>query len=164
MWSYNGSFIYISNRRKSNKDFYDSYNTLLAPYASKTIRSKLGPDHQYSLTDAKIIKIERSQKYTFTFIVVAKYRTYTNAHNPPNHVVTITYNVSPSGVKVIDFKQKKKENEFSAEDVYQGGKPAERKCPTCKHDLVIRNSNKTGNKFFGCSQYPTCTHTEPINS
>ncbi|MCZ6943694.1 restriction endonuclease, partial [Bacillus mycoides] len=24
--------------------------------------------------------------------------------------------------------------------------------------------NKTGNKFFGCSQYPTCTHTEPINT
>ncbi|MDA1877460.1 MULTISPECIES: DUF3888 domain-containing protein [Bacillus] len=92
----------------SNKDFYDSYNTLLAPYASETIRSKLGPEHQYSLTDAKIINIERSQKYTFTFIVVAKYRTYTNAHNPPNHVVTITYNVSPSGVKVIDFKQKRK--------------------------------------------------------
>lgn len=88
-----------------NKDFYDSYNTLLAPYASKTIRNKLGPNHQYSLTDAKIIKIERTPKYTFTFIVVAKYRTYTNAHNPPNHVVTITYNVNPSGVKVIDFKK-----------------------------------------------------------
>lgn len=43
-------------------------------------------------------------------------------------------------------------------------KPIERKCPTCKHDLVVRNSNKTGNKFFGCSQYPTCTHTEPINT
>lgn len=90
----------------SNTDFYDSYNTLLAPYASETIRSKLGLDHQYSLTDAKIIKIERPKKYTFTFIVVAKYKTYVNAHNPPNHVVTITFNVSPSGVKVIDFKQK----------------------------------------------------------
>ncbi|MBK5491782.1 DUF3888 domain-containing protein [Bacillus sp. TH13] len=91
----------------SNKDFYDSYNTLLAPYASKTIRNELGPNHQYSLTDTKILKIERPQKYTFTFTVVAKYKTYTNAHNPPNHVVTITYNVSPSGVKVIDFKQVK---------------------------------------------------------
>ncbi|HDR8072532.1 TPA: DUF3888 domain-containing protein [Bacillus cereus] len=63
---------------------------------------------QNRLTDAKIIKIERPQKYTFTFIVVAKYRTYTNAHNPPDHVVTITYHVSPSGIKVIDFKQKRK--------------------------------------------------------
>ncbi|CAH2463958.1 DUF3888 domain-containing protein [Bacillus mycoides] len=91
----------------SDKDFYDSYNALLAPYASRTIQSKLGPSHQYSLTDAKVIKIDRSPKYTFNFIVVAKYRTYTNAHNPPNHVVTITYNINPSGVKVINFKQKK---------------------------------------------------------
>ncbi|PFN65267.1 DUF3888 domain-containing protein [Bacillus cereus] len=102
----------------SNKDFYDSYNTLLAPYASETIRSQLGPEHQYSLTDTKIIKIERSQQYTFTFIVVAKYRTYTNAHNPPNHIVTITYNVSPSGVKVIDFKQKKERKKVSLQLIF----------------------------------------------
>ncbi|MGG3523111.1 DUF3888 domain-containing protein [Bacillus pseudomycoides] len=90
-----------------NKDFYDSYNTLLAPYASRTIQSKLGPYHQYSLTDAKIIKIDRYPKETFNFIVVAKYRTYTNAHNPPNYIVTITFNIDPSGVKVINYKQKK---------------------------------------------------------
>ncbi|MGW6193040.1 restriction endonuclease [Bacillus cereus] len=57
--------------------------------------------------------------------------------------------------------------EYSAEDVYQGVKPVEpveRKCPACKNHLVVRNSNKTGNNFFGCSQYPTCTHTEPINT
>ncbi|MBJ7987753.1 restriction endonuclease [Bacillus cereus] len=53
--------------------------------------------------------------------------------------------------------------EYSAEDVYQGVTPAERKCLACKNHLVVRNSNKTGNKFFGCSQYPTCTHMEPIN-
>ncbi|OJE50688.1 restriction endonuclease [Bacillus proteolyticus] len=72
-------------------------------------------------------------------------------------------------VKLIDRVELQKlinkiNPEYSAEDVYQGVKPAERKCPTCEHDLVIRNSNKTGNKFFGCSQYPTCTHTEPINT
>ncbi|PDZ08043.1 restriction endonuclease [Bacillus pseudomycoides] len=53
--------------------------------------------------------------------------------------------------------------EYSAEDVYRGVDPAERKCPSCKNHLVVRNSNKTGNKFFGCFQYPTCTHKEPIN-
>ncbi|HDR6821571.1 TPA: hypothetical protein QCV77_005152, partial [Bacillus thuringiensis] len=34
----------------NEQEFYDSYNTLLAPYASQVIRRKLGPDHQYSLT------------------------------------------------------------------------------------------------------------------
>ncbi|EHL68143.1 hypothetical protein HMPREF1014_04769 [Bacillus sp. 7_6_55CFAA_CT2] len=72
-------------------------------------------------------------------------------------------------VKLIDRVELQKlinkiNPEYSAEDVYQGVTPAARKCPTCKHDLVVRNSNQTGNKFFGCSQYPTCTHTEPINT
>ncbi|WP_025147941.1 restriction endonuclease [Bacillus sp. H1a] len=72
-------------------------------------------------------------------------------------------------VKLIDRVELQKlinkiNPEYSAEDVYQGVKPAERKCPACKNHLVVRNSNKTGNKFFGCSQYPTCTHTEPINT
>ncbi|WP_439952445.1 DUF3888 domain-containing protein [Bacillus cereus] len=79
----------------------------MAPYASRTIQSKLGPYHQYSLTDAKVIKIDRSPKCIFNFIGIAKYRTYTNVHNPPNHAVTITYNINPSGVKVINFKLKK---------------------------------------------------------
>jgi len=56
-------------------------------------------------------------------------------------------------VKLIDRVELQKlinkiNPEYSAKDVYQGVKPVERKCPTCKHDLVIRNSNKTGNKFF----------------
>ncbi|PEZ02506.1 restriction endonuclease [Bacillus sp. AFS018417] len=52
--------------------------------------------------------------------------------------------------------------EHSAQDVYQDVDPAERKCPACKSNLVVRNSKKNGNKFFGCSQFPTCHHTEPI--
>ncbi|WJE17842.1 restriction endonuclease (plasmid) [Bacillus cereus] len=71
-------------------------------------------------------------------------------------------------VKLIDRVELQKlinkiNPEYSSEDVYQGVIPAERKCPTCKNHLVVRNSKKTGNKFFGCSQYPTCTHTEPIS-
>lgn len=39
--------------------------------------------------------------------------------------------------------------------------PKARKCPECKNDLIIRRS-KAGNEFFGCSNYPTCKHTESI--
>ncbi|MBC6976072.1 restriction endonuclease [Bacillus sp. Xin] len=72
-------------------------------------------------------------------------------------------------VKLIDRVELQKlinkvNPEYSAEDVYHGVDPTERKCPVCKHHLVVRNSNKTGNKFFGCSQYPTCAHTEPIHN
>ncbi|PFY94823.1 restriction endonuclease [Bacillus pseudomycoides] len=53
--------------------------------------------------------------------------------------------------------------EQKAKDVYQQVNPAERKCPVCKNQLVIRYSKKNDNKFFGCSQFPSCTHTEAIN-
>ncbi|EMY8532975.1 TPA: DUF3888 domain-containing protein [Bacillus paranthracis] len=89
-----------------DQDFYDSYNTLLAPYASQVIRNRLGPDHQYSLTDTKIIKIERFPKENFNFIVTVQYETYTGAHNPPNGIETITFNINPSGVKVVNFIHK----------------------------------------------------------
>ncbi|MDC2867790.1 restriction endonuclease [Bacillus sp. BP-3] len=54
--------------------------------------------------------------------------------------------------------------EQKAENIYHQVNPAERKCPLCKNELVVRHSKKSGNKFFGCSQFPTCHHTEPINS
>lgn len=53
--------------------------------------------------------------------------------------------------------------EQKAEDVYQQVEPAERKCPICKNQLIIRYSKENANKFFGCSQFPSCTHTEAIN-
>lgn len=34
-----------------------------------------------------------------------------------------------------------------------------RKCPDCEHDLVIRWGRH--GKFIGCSNFPTCRHTEP---
>ncbi|PEZ36119.1 restriction endonuclease [Bacillus thuringiensis] len=53
--------------------------------------------------------------------------------------------------------------EQKAETVYTQVDSAERKCPVCKNQLVIRYSKKNDNKFFGCSQFPSCTHTEAIN-
>lgn len=88
------------------KDFYDSYNTLLSPYASKAIRSKLGADRSYSLTDAKILNIVRLSEGSFDFKVTVQYRTYTGAHNPPESLATIIFKVDASGVKVLDFKNR----------------------------------------------------------
>ncbi|HDR7138934.1 TPA: DUF3888 domain-containing protein [Bacillus cereus] len=88
-----------------NENFYDSYNTLLAPYASQVIRKQLGTYHQYSLTETKVIKVERYPKGSFNFLVTVEYHTYVNAHNPPNYKVTITFKIDSSGVKVKEVKQ-----------------------------------------------------------
>ncbi|WP_395965634.1 restriction endonuclease [Bacillus sp. Xin] len=54
--------------------------------------------------------------------------------------------------------------EQKAEDVYHRVDPAERKCPVCKNKMIVRQGKQNGNKFFGCSQFPTCKHTERINA
>ncbi|MFP7736852.1 DUF3888 domain-containing protein [Priestia aryabhattai] len=89
-----------------DKDFYDSYNTLLASYASEVIRSKLGPNRSYSLTDAKILKIQRQNEGEFNFKVTVRYRSFTNAHNPPEGIETITYQIDAGNVKVIKYQHK----------------------------------------------------------
>ena len=34
-------------------------------------------------------------------------------------------------------------------------------CPRCKDGfLVVRENRKTGDKFYGCTNYPVCQHTE----
>ena len=34
-------------------------------------------------------------------------------------------------------------------------------CPKCGAKLIKRNSKKTGKKFYGCSNYPTCDFASP---
>jgi superfamily I DNA and/or RNA helicase len=62
----------------------------------------------------------------------------------------------------------KKNLELGKEDAV--GNQSQEKCPGedgkgCKHNgfLVIRQNKYRGNKFRGCSAYPRCKYTEPIN-
>ncbi len=46
--------------------------------------------------------------------------------------------------------------------------PNEWDCPECGDTLaagimVIRENKKTGKKFYGCSNFPSCKCTEPID-
>jgi DNA topoisomerase-1 len=43
------------------------------------------------------------------------------------------------------------------------GIETEEKCPLCQKPLVVRYSKKTGSKFLGCSGYPECTYTKPVD-
>jgi ssDNA-binding Zn-finger/Zn-ribbon topoisomerase 1 len=35
-------------------------------------------------------------------------------------------------------------------------------CPDCGKPMAERVNKVNGSTFLGCSQYPVCTHTEPI--
>ena len=37
---------------------------------------------------------------------------------------------------------------------------ADKDCPKCGNDLVVKRNKRDGTKFFGCSNFPECTHTE----
>jgi len=43
------------------------------------------------------------------------------------------------------------------------GVESDEKCPQCQRPLVVRYSKKTGSKFLGCSGYPECSFTKPVN-
>lgn len=49
----------------------------------------------------------------------------------------------------------------TAKDVYQTIDPEPRKCKKCSSMMVVRT--KGDSKFFGCSSFPSCTHTEAIH-
>jgi hypothetical protein len=52
---------------------------------------------------------------------------------------------------------------FKAQEAFENINitPEPRKCPKCGQDLVVRDGNDT--RFFGCSSFPSCRHTEKIN-
>ncbi|WP_374989412.1 restriction endonuclease [Priestia megaterium] len=50
---------------------------------------------------------------------------------------------------------------FEAKEIYENVTPEARKCPECGKQLVVRQG-KT-DRFFGCSSFPACRHTEKIN-
>ena len=56
----------------------------------------------------------------------------------------------------------KAEDEAFNSSKYQVGKIINnRKCPYCKHPLVVKK-NKKGQKFIGCTNFPKCKYTESI--
>lgn len=69
-------------------------------------------------------------------------------------------------IKLIDRKGlvkliNKNNSKIEPQKIKRSVAPKQRNCPVCKNLLVVRH-NKAGEDFFGCSQYPTCKHTEPI--
>ena len=72
-------------------------------------------------------------------------------------------------VKLVDRYQLqdmifKIQPEQTPKEIYQQVNPLTKKCPKCSNELVVRVSKKNGNKFFGCSNFPSCQHTEKIHS
>ncbi|MBM0067945.1 restriction endonuclease [Alkalicoccobacillus gibsonii] len=73
------------------------------------------------------------------------------------------------GVKLLDRVElqefiNKVNPEVKAADVYHQVEPEARVCPECGQALVVRHSRDKGSRFFGCTSFPQCRHTEQINA
>jgi hypothetical protein len=106
-----------SKNYPSYKVIYDTLLTTLDPYISDAIVKHYGEPKQYSLSDAKVINITRKSEGGFSFIVKVQIKTFELALNPPYGKETILFEVTPTGVVVVDYKHEgdqweKKINEF----------------------------------------------------
>jgi hypothetical protein len=99
------------------KLIYDTLITSLDPSIQKEIINYYGYPKQYGLYDAKTLSITREHEGSFDFNAEVQVTTFEHAHDPPNGKETMTFNISPFGVKPISFqhegdKLEKDINEF----------------------------------------------------
>ena len=85
---------------------------LLYPSIQKELEKQYGEGKQFECQ--KIIQIKRLPVGTYLFNVTVQLITFEDAHDPPNDLVTITFNNETSlDWHVIDFKRKRlKPNEI----------------------------------------------------
>lgn len=84
----------------------DAFLTSLDPYMQKAVNAHYQGFKQFGLYDAKVLNIQRESEGGFSFVVKVQVRTFEHAQNPPYGIDAITMNVSPFGVKVINFDHK----------------------------------------------------------
>ncbi|SES44932.1 Protein of unknown function [Psychrobacillus sp. OK032] len=101
------------------KLIYDALLTTLDPYITEEIINYYGYPKQYGLYDAKIISVIRETEGGFSFKVKVQVTTFEHAHNPPHGKETITFDISPFGVKVFEFKHEGDEEEKKIKQFYQ---------------------------------------------
>ncbi|WP_245799427.1 DUF3888 domain-containing protein [Sporosarcina newyorkensis] len=93
--------------------------TSLDTSIQKEIIHYYGYPKQYGLYDAKILNIVRENEGEFSFIAKIQVTTFDHAHDPPFGEETMTFNISPFGVKTISFQHKGDKLEKEINDFYK---------------------------------------------
>ena len=101
------------------KLIYDTLITSLDPSIQKEILNYYGYLKQYGLYDAKILSITREHEGSFGFNAVVQVTTFEHAHDPPYGKETMTFNISPFGVKTISFQHEGDKLEKDINEFYE---------------------------------------------
>lgn len=98
----NNIYANIENEAIQQELYKGSLLSFLGPHISSAVDKYYGHPKQYDLYDAKIIGIKKTPE-KFEYEIIVQVETFTDAHNPPRDIETITILTSPIGTKVINF-------------------------------------------------------------
>lgn len=107
----------VQSEQPDYKLIYDTLITTLFPSVYKEIINYYGYRKQFE--DAKILSIKREHEGSFDFNVEVQVTTFEHAHNPPNGKETMTFNISPFGVKTISFQHESDKLEKDINEFYK---------------------------------------------
>ncbi|MFC5589247.1 DUF3888 domain-containing protein [Sporosarcina soli] len=99
------------------KLIYDTLITTLFPSVDKEIINYYGYPKQYE--DVKILSITREHEGSFDFNAEVQVTTFEHAHDPPYGKETMTFNISPFGVKPLSFQHEGDELEKDINEFYK---------------------------------------------
>lgn len=99
------------------KLIYDTLITTLFPSVDNEIINFYGYLKQYE--DVKILSITREHEGSFDFNAEVQVTTFEHAHDPPYGKETMTFNISPFGVKTISFKHEGNKLEKDINEFYK---------------------------------------------
>ncbi|MGE7092619.1 DUF3888 domain-containing protein [Lysinibacillus sp. NPDC048646] len=105
------------NEQPDYKLIYDTLITTLFPSIEKEIINYYGYPKQFE--DAKILSLTRKHEGSFDFNAEVQVTTFVHAHNPPYGKETMTFNISPFGVKTISFKHEGEKLEKDINEFYK---------------------------------------------
>lgn len=97
----------------------DALLATLSPYISEGIIDYYGYDKSYGLFDAEILTIQREEKGGFSFTVEVQVNTFETAENPPYGKETLQFEISPKGVKLLDFTHEGDDEEKKIHKFYK---------------------------------------------
>ncbi|WP_391207312.1 DUF3888 domain-containing protein [Psychrobacillus sp. L4] len=115
----NPSKINAQSEQIDYKLIYDTLITTLDPSIQKEIINYYGYLKQYGLYDAKILSITRAHEGSFDFNAEVQVTTFEHAYDPPYGKETMTFNISPFGVKTISFKHEEEKLEKDINEFYK---------------------------------------------
>lgn len=96
---------------------FDTLITTLFPFIDKEIINYYGYPKQFE--DAKILSITREHEGSFDFNAEVQVTTFEHAHDPPYGKETMTFNISPFGVKTISFQHEGEKLEKDISEFYK---------------------------------------------